>query len=436
MPPKALNLPRPPAVDAAQLEGVVTATRVPEATGQLERAGRMLDLPAGLVDMLGRPRRILEVAVPIRLDSGEIRTFPGFRVQHSFTRGPAKGGLRYHPDATLEETKALAMVMTWKTALVDIPFGGAKGAIRCDPGTLSLGERERLTRRYANEIMPVIGPERDVLAPDMNTGEREMAWIMDTYATARGHAGGACVTGKPLIVGGARERRSATGIGVAECVRLAARELGLMPPIRVAVAGYGNVGRTAAELLAADPDYMLVGASDVLGARHDGTGLDVDELRGAVEAGEGIGAASTGHRIARDELLELPCDVLIPAAVGGVIHEGNADALRARIVVEGANCPTTAGADAMLLERGLLVVPDLLANSGGVIASHFEWVQALGGMSSPDTDAAERLVQRIHSAFAATAAFAQRSEIGLRDAAMCIAVRRVAEAHLARGLYP
>jgi glutamate dehydrogenase (NAD(P)+) len=428
-------------VDQASAPAAVDPPRAgdgswPEAVEQLVHAGRVLGLPDGLVDMLRRPRRTLEVAVPIRLDDGAIRTFDGFRVQHSFTRGPAKGGLRYHPDATLDETKALAMVMTWKCALVDIPFGGGKGAIRCDPRDLSIGERERMTRRYANEIMPVIGPEHDVLAPDMNTGEREMAWIMDTYATAHGRASGACVTGKPLIVGGSSERRPATGVGVVECVRLAVRERGLSGPVRVIVAGFGNVGSTAAALLEEDDDFTIVGVSDVYGARYDEHGLDGDALRRAGDDGTSVREAETGTPIGREELLEAPCDVLIPAAVGGVLHGANAERVQASIVVEGANYPTTVVADRILRERGVLIVPDLLANSGGVIASYLEWAHALQGMARMEASDADWLRDRIRRTFAEASAFASRHELSLREAAICLGVQRVAHAHTARGLYP
>lgn len=407
-----------------------------EAVAQFVEAGRILDLPAGLVEMLRRPRRVVEVAVPVRLDSGEVRTFDGCRVQHSFTRGPAKGGLRYHPDATLDEVKALAMIMTWKCALVDVPFGGAKGAVRCEPRELSIGELERLTRRYANEIMPVIGPDHDILAPDLNTGEREMAWIMDTYATVQGHAGAACVTGKPLIVGGSRERRPATGLGVVECVRLAVRERALDSPVRVVVSGYGNVGRTAADLLAQDDDYLVVGVGDVTGARYDEAGLDGVRLRAAVDGGDGVAAAETGEPIGREQLLEADCDVLVPAALSGAIHEGNADRVKARIVVEGANHPTTAAADNLLVDRGVVVVPDMLANAGGVIASSLEWSSSLQGMPVAETDGATAVTDRIHRTFAEVLAFADERRLSMRAAALCLAVQRVADAHATRGLYP
>ncbi len=404
------------------------------ALAQLDRAASLLGLDAGLHEMLRHPRRVVEVAVPIRLDGGGMRTFEGFRVQHSLTRGPGKGGLRYHPGVTLDDVKALAMLMTWKCALVDLPFGGAKGAVRCDPAQLSTAELERLTRRYAAEIMPLIGPGRDVMAPDLNTGEREMAWIMDTYSTATGYAVAASVTGKPVVVGGSRQRGSATGVGVAECVRLAAARLGLRAPVRVAVAGYGNVGRAAAEALAADDDVAIVGIGDVGGARVDPAGLPVDAVGAALAAGATVAELPYGEPCGRDELLVCECDVLIPAAVAGVLHAGNADAVQARVVVEGANGPTTPAADAILADRGIAVVPDLLANAGGVIVSWFEWAEGLHAVSQGR--AQEPMLDKLRAAFAEVAHEADRAGVGLRDAALCLAVRRVAETHEARGLYP
>lgn len=385
--------------------------------------------------MLRRPRHVIEVAVPIRGDAGETRTFPGFRVQHSLTRGPGKGGLRYHPDASLAETKALAMSMTWKCALVELPFGGAKGAVRCDPDRLSVGELERLTRRYTSEIAPWIGPDRDILAPDLNTGEREMAWIMDTYSAGIGFpAIGTSVTGKPPIIGGSGARGPATGIGVAACVRRAAEALGLRSPVRVAVAGYGKVGRAAGEDLARDESFRVVGASDVTGARHDPRGLDPDRLREAVAEG-GLRAAQTGEPLEPPELLALDCDVLIPAAVTGMIDRRVAERVRAGLVVEAANSPTTAAADAVLGERGVTVVPDLVANAGGIIASYLEWQRAdLPGPGPADSN--ELVADRLRRAFDTARAFAADRAVTLREAAVCIGVDRVARAHRARGLYP
>jgi glutamate dehydrogenase (NAD(P)+) len=430
-------------VTAAALEGEAAAAlreddRSPwdEALAQLARAAHVLDLAPGLHEMLSVPRRAVEVAVPIRTDEGERRTFLGYRVQHSLTRGPGKGGVRFDPFLSFDETKALAMLMTWKCALVEVPFGGAKGGVRCDPHRLSLGELERLTRRYASELAPLIGPTRDVLAPDLNTGEREMAWIMDTYSAMVGSPVGTCVTGKPVVVGGSAERRSATGVGVAHCVKVAATRFGLEPPVRVAIAGFGNVGETVAKLLAEEDGFMVVGISDLSGGRYQEGGLPVRRLATEAERAGGVGVTEIGEPISRGELLEAPCDVLVPAAISRVLRADNAGRIQARAVVEAANGPTTAAADRILAERGVQIVPDILANAGGVIASYFEWAQGLQPLSWPARDVAESLAGRLDAAFEDVADFGEAHEVNLRDAALCVGVRRVADAHLARGLYP
>ncbi len=328
------------------------------------------------------------------------------------------------------------MLMTWKCALVDIPYGGAKGAIRCDPAQLSVGELERLTRRYASEIAPLIGPDKDILAPDMNTGEREMAWIMDTYSTAMGHAVGASVTGKPIIVGGTAPRRAATGAGVVTCLRRAVALAGLPTPVRVAISGYGNVGRAVAERLAGDPEVLVVGVADVHGGRWDPAGLAIDALGRHLDGGGTVADAPVGQPVPRDEVLELDCDVLVPCSVAGVLHEGNAARVRARVVVEGANGPTSAAADALLAARGVMVVPDILANAGGVIVSYFEWVQGLQAMAWSSREVGDRLEQRLTVALEAVVVCAAEHEVDLRTGALCLAVQRVVDAHRARGLYP
>jgi glutamate dehydrogenase (NAD(P)+) len=407
-----------------------------EALAGLHRAARILSLDSGLEEMLRVPRRAIEVAVPIKRDDGSRQTFVGYRVQHSTTRGPGKGGVRYDPAVSLDETKALAMLMTWKCALVDVPYGGAKGGIRCDPHELSVDELERLTRRYASELAPVIGPQRDILAPDLGTGEREMAWMMDTFTALSGTSAGATVTGKPLIVGGSPSRASATGLGVAHLVEVAARRSGLAGPVRVAVAGYGEVGRTVARRLEAGSRCVIVGVSDLGGARFSDVGLDLAELDRAAAVDGSVAAAATGEPLDRDELLFSDCQVLVPAATGGVIDGANADALQAAIVVEGANAPVTAAGDAILAERGVTVVPDILANAGGVIASHFELVQGSPLLAGAARDIARVLSDHLEQIFNAVCEFAEDSAIGLRDAALALGVRRVADVHLARGLYP
>lgn len=401
------------------------------ALEQFDRVAARLELGEGMQAMLRQPRRSIEVAIPVLLEGGPVVTFTGWRIQHSLTRGPGKGGLRYHPDASLDGTKALAMLMTWKNALVDIPFGGAKGAVRCDPGELTRTELERLTRRYTGELVPLIGPGRDIMAPDIGTGEREMAWVMDTYATASGEQNGGSVTGKPVAIGGTLARRSATGLGVAECVRLTSARLALPSPA-VSVCGYGNVGRSAAEDLSRE-SVRVVAVSDATGARYDPAGLDLGGLGGEIDNGVPLADVAQGAPIARDEALLVDCDILVPAALEGMIDERVAPAVKAAAVVEGANAATTAVADEILAERGVLIVPDILANAGGVIASHLEWVQ--GGWM-PGTDAVGYLTAKMRDAFTATADEAERQGISLREAALCLAVARVADTHITRGLYP
>jgi glutamate dehydrogenase (NAD(P)+) len=386
--------------------------------------------------MLRRPRRALEVSVPIRRDDGTLTTFVGYRVQHNRTRGPAKGGLRYDPRVTLEELSALAMTMTWKCALLGLPYGGGKGGVRCDPRQLSSAELERLTRRYVSELMPVLGPGRDILAPDIGTDERVMAWIADTYAMTAGAADDTSTTGKPALVGGSPVRARSTGAGVALCLRLAVERAGLRRPVRVAIAGYGGVGRAVAERLAPDDDYVIVGASDVSGARYSSAGLSPGRIGAALDAGSTMSEVEEGDPLDRDELLTAPCDVLVPASVSGVIDAGVAAELDAAIVVEGANCPTTTGADEILDQRGVAVVPDILANSGGVCGSWHEWVQNRQGISWPVEKLESALASQLRGAFGAVESEAESSGGSLREAAYRLAVGSVAQTHRLRGLYP
>ena len=428
-PPRAESNAPPPLAGEAGWHDAVTAA---------ERAGERIGLDAGMIEMLTRPRRSVEVAVPIRRDSGDLRTFAGFRVQHSLTRGPAKGGVRYHPEVSLSETKSLAMGMTWKCALVDIPYGGGKGGVRCAPETLSATELERITRRYANEIMPLIGPGRDILAPDIGTSGREMAWMLDTYNQTFGAVLGSPVTGRPVVVGGSSGRRRATGYGVAECVKMAVALRGLEAPVRVVVSGFGEVGRVCAELLDAEAEFVIVGASDVSGGCWRPDGLDVRALGSHVDGGgmladfRGGGAEPVG----RDELLELDCDVLVPAAVGGVINARNADRVRASLIVEGANGPTTGEAEHVLGERGVTVVPDILANSGGVIASHLESVQDAHGLPWTEQETCDGVRRRLSNAFELVCDYAAGTGASMRESALCLAMDRVASAHRTLGLYP
>lgn len=407
-----------------------------DAVHHLDTASGINRLDDGTREMLRHPRRTVEVAVPVRRDDGRLHTYTGWRVQHSMTRGPGKGGIRFHPNVTLDEVKAMAMAMTWKCALMEVPYGGAKGAIRCDPEDLSPGETERLTRRYANEIMPLIGPGKDIPAPDLGTGSREMAWIMDTCATSSGGSAGSFVTGKPVGMGGIIERRRATGRGVATASRVAIESLGLGRRPEFVVSGFGEVGGAAAHFLC-ERGWKLVGVGDVSGGRFDPGGLHPAAFEVAMAEGSTLAEVPVGERISRDDVLELPCDLLIPAAVAGVIHAGNAGRIRARIVVEGANEPTTKDAEAVLADRGIAVVPDLIANGGGVIASHMESVreQALG-VSSMEGATDERIDSSISLALEESYRLSGEHGVSLREAAVALAVGRVVEAHQMRGLYP
>ena len=407
-----------------------------QALAQLAETAAHLRLPQGLHQLLATPRREMTVSVPLRRDDGEVEVLVGHRVQHNFSRGPAKGGLRYHPAVDLDEVRALAMWMTWKCALVQLPYGGAKGGVAIDPKAYSAGERERLTRRLTSELMPILGPDRDVPAPDIGTDEQTMAWIMDTFSVAAGHTVPGIVTGKPLSVGGSLGRATATSQGVVHCVRAVLEGQGRdLAGSTAAVQGFGKVGLHAARILHAG-GARVVAVSDAGGAVHDEAGLDVPALvahaaRTGTVAGFPGADAATG-----DDVLFAEVDVLVPAAVEGVLHEGNAERVRARFVVEGANGPTTTGADAMLADRGVVVVPDILANAGGVVVSYFEWVQANQAYWWTEAEIEDRLEQRMRSAYAEVAAHAAEHRLTLRGSALALSVARVAEAHTTRGLYP
>ncbi|MEV4220956.1 Glu/Leu/Phe/Val dehydrogenase [Nonomuraea sp. NPDC049725] len=403
------------------------------ALHQLGQAAEHLGLDDGLRTMLATPRRSLTVSVPVRREDGRMDVVQGFRVQHNVSRGPAKGGIRFHPGTDIHEVTALAMWMTWKCALVGIPYGGAKGGVAVDPGTLTTRELERLTRRYVNEILPMIGPEKDIPAPDVGTDEQTMAWIMDTYSVNAGYAVPGVVTGKPMQLGGSLGRAGATSRGV-QIAALSA--LGHAPEgVTVAVQGFGKVGALAAQYLS-DAGCKVVAVSDVTGAVHAPGGLDVAALRAHVaETGQVLGyrdADVLGH----DELFELDVDILVPAALEGVITEANAARVRARLVVEGANGPTTPEADEILAANGTVVVPDILANAGGVIVSYLEWVQNMQAFSWSEGEVARKLKDLMESAYGEVKSMAAERGLTLRQAAHVIGVGRVAEAHQMRGLYP
>ncbi|MCL4286026.1 MAG: Glu/Leu/Phe/Val dehydrogenase [Thermoleophilia bacterium] len=424
-------------MEAAQAEPVAARAEQSEwdvALSRLSRASDQLGLDDDMHAMLAQPRRSVEVAVPIVRDSGARETFVGYRVQHSFTRGPAKGGVRYDAACNLDEMKALAMNMTWKCALLRLPYGGSKGGVRCDPSTLSLAERERITRRYTSELAPVIGESVDVLAPDLNTSEREMAWVMDTYAAVTGGRARNSVTGKPVSIGGDPMRRDATGIGVAAAVRWAAeRSDSLQAPVRVSIAGAGNLGLALAEDLIRDPGYAIVGLSDVSGAVYAGEGLDAGAIVHRIRDGVPIAQVPEAEQIPRDELLAMPTDILIPAAVSSMISAANVDDPHARVVVEGANAAITAVAEQHFRAQGLLVVPDLLANGGGVVASHVETLPQYGARAA---DRAAIVPGAIRAALDRAAELAAEHDVSLREAALMIGVKEVADTHLVRGLYP
>ncbi|MEV0591117.1 Glu/Leu/Phe/Val family dehydrogenase [Nonomuraea cavernae] len=403
------------------------------ALHQLGQASDHLGLDDGLRLMLATPRRSLTVSVPVRRENGRLDVVQGFRVQHNVSRGPAKGGIRFHPSTDLDEVTALAMWMTWKCALVGIPYGGAKGGVAVAPDTLTTRELERLTRRYVNEILPLIGPEKDIPAPDVGTDEQTMAWIMDTFSVNAGYSVPGVVTGKPMALGGSLGRAGATSRGV-QIVALAA--LGRSPEgVTVAVQGFGKVGALAAQYLS-DSGCTVVAVSDVSGAVHASSGLDIADLRAWVAETGSVRGYRHADALDRDELFELDVDLLVPAALEGVITAGNAPRIQARLIVEGANGPTTPEADEILTDRGTMVVPDILANAGGVIVSYLEWVQNMQAYSWSAAEVEMRLRDLMQSAYGEVKSLAADRGLTLRQAAHVIGVGRVAEAHQMRGLYP
>ena len=406
------------------------------ARAQFEQALPYADVSADVVERLSFPERAMIVSVPLRRDDGSIEVLPGYRVQHSTVLGPTKGGMRYDPGVSLGECAALATWMTWKCALLRLPYGGAKGGIRCDPHALSLGELERLTRRFTSELVEVIGPQMDIPAPDMATNEQVMAWMMDTYSTLVGHAVPEVVTGKPISIGGSVFRREATGAGVVmvaeqACVRLG-RELAGQ---RTVVQGFGNVGGVSASELH-EKGAIVVAVSDVSGGVHDENGLDIPGMHAYVAEHGSLEGYDRGVRVSNEELLALECDLLVLAAREDQLTGENAGNVHATLIVEGANGPTTLEADAILAERGIPVVPDILANAGGVTVSYFEWVQDLGRLFWTRDEIRGRLADKMTDAFDRVYAVADEKHITLRQAALVAAIREVAAALEARGIYP
>ena len=402
---------------------------------RFDRAAQLLDLDPDLYAVLRVPNRELKVYIPTRMDSGRIQVFEGFRVQHNFARGPAKGGIRYAPDVNLDEVRALAAWMTWKCAVVNVPFGGAKGGIICDPQQMSSGEIERMTRRYAAELLDFIGPEKDVPAPDMNTNEQTMAWIMDTYSMHARHTVTAVVTGKPIDLGGSSGRREATGRGILFVVNEAIKRFKMTPPeTRVVVQGSGNVGGIGARLFY-DSGYKVVAISDIHGGIYNRNGLNIPDaleyLRNtrSFEGYEGV------EFVSNQELLELECDVLVPAATENQITSQNADRIKCKVLAEGANGPTTAGADEILHNKGIFVVPDILANAGGVTVSYFEWVQDRMGYFWREDVVNERLQDKMVASFNDLCRYADQHSVDTRTAAYMLAIDRVAYDTRMRGFY-
>jgi glutamate dehydrogenase (NAD(P)+) len=402
---------------------------------RFDRAAELLDLEPGIYRVLRHPEKQIIVSVPIQMDHGDVEVFTGYRVLFNTSRGPAKGGIRFDMQVTLEEVKALAAWMTWKCAVVNIPFGGSKGGVVCDPLKMSVGELERLTRRYTAGIIWTLGPDSDVPAPDVNTNERVMAWVMDTYSMHAGHTVTAVVTGKPVEMGGSLGRREATGRGCMFVTREALQHLGM--PIRgttLAVQGFGNVGSVAAHILEQE-GCKITAIGDRSGAIHNAKGIDVTDAIQYVKAHKSLEGYAKGDPITNEELLTLDVDVLLPAALENVITSKNAAKVRAKIICEGANGPTTAGADAILDEKGIFVIPDILANAGGVTVSYFEWVQDRGGYFWSEDTVIERLRDIMTRSFQDVLSLSQQHKVNMRTAAYMLAISRVSTVHKLRGIY-
>jgi glutamate dehydrogenase (NAD(P)+) len=406
------------------------------AQSQFDHAAEQLDLDPGLRRVLRVPKRELTVNFPVTMDDGRVEVFTGYRVQHNVSRGPAKGGIRYHQDVTLDEVRALAMWMTWKCAVVNIPYGGGKGGVIVDPKRLSRREVEGLTRRFATEISPLIGPDRDIPAPDVNTNAQTMAWIMDTFSMHHGYTISGVVTGKPIAIGGSLGRNEATARGAVFTLLQASSALNLpLRGARVAIQGYGNAGSIAADLLAAEGS-VIIAVSDSTGGIHNPAGLDPAKVSAwKREHGTVVGFPGTDE-VSNEELLELPCDILVPAALENQITRFNAPRIQAKIVAEAANGPTTPEADAILYDRGVFLIPDILCNAGGVTVSYFEWVQDMQSFFWTEDRINESLKGIMDRAFEAVHAMSELHTVDMRTAAYMVAVARVAEATTLRGLYP
>ncbi|MES2522199.1 MAG: Glu/Leu/Phe/Val dehydrogenase [Gemmatimonadota bacterium] len=402
---------------------------------RFDRAAELLDLEPGIYKILRNPEKQLIVSVPVQLDNGDVEVFTGYRVLYNTSRGPAKGGIRFDMRVTLEEVKALAAWMTWKCAVVNLPFGGAKGGVICEPLNMSVGELERVTRRYTKGIISLLGPDTDVPAPDVNTNERVMAWVMDTYSMHVGRTENAVVTGKPVEMGGSLGRKEATGRGCMLVTREALQHLGLpMKGATVAVQGFGNVGSVAAKLLAAE-GCRIIAISDRAGAFHNANGIDVAAATAWVLKHRSLEGFTGGDAMDAEEMLTLPVDVLVPAALENVITTKNAPKIRAKVICEGANGPTTAAADPILDEKGIFVIPDILANAGGVTVSYFEWVQDRMGYFWSEEEVNERLTGIITRSFQEVLNLSRQHKVNMRTAAYMLSINRVATVHRLRGIY-
>lgn len=406
------------------------------ALAQLDNVSKLIMLPEDIHQILRNFDRILTVSVPVRMDDGFLRVFTGFRVQHNASRGPFKGGVRYHPELTLDDLKALAMEMTWKCSLAGVPFGGAKGGVICNPKTFSKSELERLTRRYTYAIMPIIGIEKDIPAPDVNTNEQIMAWMMDTYSMNNGYCTPGIVTGKPVNVGGSLGRTDATGLGIAFTITNAMKQKKMnLKGIKVVIQGYGNVGSSVGKFLS-EMGCKIVAVSSSRGGIYNPKGLSHDALIKYYTENGSFENFPHAESVTNASLLELPCNVLVPAAMGNQITKENADKIKAKMIVEGANGPTTTEADQILAERKIPVIPDILANAGGVIVSYFEWVQDAQCYFWCENEVNARLKNLMDRSYNEVLLLSQEKGVNLRTAAMMIAVKKVADAMLVRGMYP
>lgn len=407
-----------------------------EVLDRLEDVNRHLNLPPALYHRLRSPRRSLIATIPVRMDDGSVCYFEGYRVHYNTARGPAKGGIRYHPNVSLNEMITLAALMTWKCAVIDVPFGGAKGGIACDSTKMSRNEIKRMTRRYTYEIAMLIGPESDIPAPDMYTNEQVMAWIMDTYSTIKGYSVPGVVTGKPVCIGGSLGRKTATSQGLVTVLLETVKHLGLSTKdLTASIIGFGNVGAATAEILC-EKGMRIVGLADSRAAIYNQKGLDIKAVKKHKADTKSLAGFKDAEQVSVEELIGLKCDVLIPAAVGGQINSKNANSIKARIVAEGANDPTTREADAILNDHGVFVLPDILANAGGVVVSYFEWVQDIQRYFWHEDEIQKRLEGIMTKAFKHVMTIALDKKVDMRTAAMILGVGRVAEASAVRGLYP